>query len=177
MIQVLPGGDVSNETKFVDFLTRGSPPEDYEAQLLREHSSRVKAIFEGKIVPPYELEIQPTAKCNLKCRHCFGRDYCKLGDKIGLEEMKVIAERVDEFRENGFSIDVVKFCGATGEPFVVQSPAQRQVVLAAHRRGGRSGCLHHPGAAVLQGHPDSDHQQVGKKKPPTTLTIVKVVGG
>lgn len=118
MVQNFSGGDVLNETKFIKFLFRGSPPEDYEAQLLREQPQRVKAILEGKTVPPYELEIQPTAKCNLRCKHCFGRDYCRLNDKIGFEEMKVIAQRIDEFRENGFSIDIVKFCGATGEPLL-----------------------------------------------------------
>jgi MoaA/NifB/PqqE/SkfB family radical SAM enzyme len=32
--------------------------------------------------------------------------------------MKTLAEKVDEFQENGFKIETIKFCGSTGEPLV-----------------------------------------------------------
>lgn len=108
--------EVSTETRFLTFLGRGKPPCDYEFQLLKDHFPRVKAILQGKIVPPYELEIQPSSYCNLKCDHCFGRYYDKIPGHINKEELRAIANKVYNFRENGFKIDVIKFCGTTGDP-------------------------------------------------------------
>jgi MoaA/NifB/PqqE/SkfB family radical SAM enzyme len=111
-------GISEREKTFLNFLRRGEPPCDYEFQLLKEHFPRVKAALEGKVVVPYELEIQPTATCNLACKHCFGRFYEPLQDRMGVEEMREIAKKVDDFKENGFRVEVAKFCGTTGEPLV-----------------------------------------------------------
>ncbi|MBW3022535.1 radical SAM protein [Candidatus Woesearchaeota archaeon] len=104
--------------EFEIFLNRGEGSCDYGRQLLRKHKDRVLAVLENKIVPPYELEIQPSSKCNAKCVHCFGKDYKKLPDLMHEEEMKEIARQVDDFNINGFAVDTVKFCGTTGDPLV-----------------------------------------------------------
>jgi MoaA/NifB/PqqE/SkfB family radical SAM enzyme len=109
---------LTDEEQFVSFLKRGKPPCDYGRQLMTEHFDRVEAILEGKVVPPYEIEIQPSANCNLRCKHCLGRDFSKLGDILGFREMVNIAKQVDDFRDNGFGIETVKFCGTTGEPLM-----------------------------------------------------------
>ena len=105
---------------FDKFLNRGKPPCDYERQLIEKHPERIRAIFEGKIIPPYEVEIQPTSICNLDCKHCFGKALTckKLSNKIGKLEMEIIAQKIDEFQEDEFKTEVVKFCGTTGEPLV-----------------------------------------------------------
>jgi len=99
---------------------RGKPPYDYETQLLINHEERVLAILGGEIVPPYEVEIQPSSSCNLKCKHCFGGrlTHEKIPDKIGKKQIEIIAKKINEFKKNGFEIEVVKFCGTTGEPLV-----------------------------------------------------------
>jgi hypothetical protein len=55
------------QEEFNRFLLRGKPPHDYEKQLIEKHSDRIKAIFRGEVIPPYEVEIQPAAHCNLTC--------------------------------------------------------------------------------------------------------------
>ncbi|MGY4884025.1 MAG: radical SAM protein [Nanobdellota archaeon] len=108
------------QRKFNWFMEKGEPPLDYGRQLFNSdlNKKRVLAILEGKIVPPYEVEIQPTSICNLKCGHCFGRDYERLPNKIGNKELEILANQLDEFKDNGFKIETVKFCGTTGEPLV-----------------------------------------------------------
>lgn len=108
------------EYKFHDFINKGKPPCDYEKELIKNHHKRVLKILEGKIVPPYEVEIQPSSNCNLKCIHCFGSKLTNelIENKINLNEMRIIAERINDFKENGFKINIAKFCGTTGEPLV-----------------------------------------------------------
>jgi len=109
-----------NLSKFNEFLDRGEPPRDYERQLLKEHKKRIKLILEGKIIPPYEVEIQPSSVCNLTCKHCFGKVLTKknLPNRIGEDELDIIANRINDYKSDGFEIDVAKFCGTTGEPLV-----------------------------------------------------------
>ena len=110
-----------NQKKFLAFLNRGEPPCDYGRQLLEKDGDRVNAVLQGKIIPPKEIEIQPTSLCNLNCRHCFGKALTlgRLENKIGEKEIKIIADRVDEFNENGFKAgETIKLCGTTGEPLV-----------------------------------------------------------
>jgi|GEM_PF-1578566 len=116
----LKGYPKENQKRFRDFLNRGEPPCDYERQLLQEHQKRMDAIFHGKIVPPYEVEIQPSSSCNLRCKHCFGNALTskRIPNKIGIKEINKIANEIEGFRENGFEIEVVKLCGTTGEPLV-----------------------------------------------------------
>ncbi len=109
-----------NQERFLTFLNRGEPPCDYERQLIEKHEDRIIAILQGKVVPPYEVEIQPSSRCNLNCKHCFGKSLTKkrIKDRIGKKELEIIAQRINEFRENEFEIEIVKFCGTTGEPSV-----------------------------------------------------------
>lgn len=113
--------DISSETEkiFYGFLNKGQAPYNYEKQFLRGHLNRaIEIIDEGNPVP-YELEIQPTSKCNAGCNHCFGRNSLRIEDKINSREtMDIIVKRVLDFKENGFKVEKVKFCGSTGEPLV-----------------------------------------------------------
>jgi radical SAM protein with 4Fe4S-binding SPASM domain len=115
----------SEEEVFLRYINRAESPCDYEKQLLKDQSQRVLAVLAGKIVPPYELEIQPSAYCNLKCKHCFGRFYDALPDVIDWSVIEKVAEDVRTFKTNGFVIETVKFCGTTGEPLAnkVTAPA------------------------------------------------------
>ncbi|MFH1710786.1 MAG: radical SAM protein [Nanoarchaeota archaeon] len=107
-----------SEKRFVEFLNRGENPYDYERMLLKRHFPRIQAILQGKSPPPYELEIQPSAKCDINCKHCFGRDCPKLQGKIEKKEIDKLAEDMQDFEQDDFKIETVKFCGTTGEPLV-----------------------------------------------------------
>ena len=61
------------EQKFIEFINEGKPPFDYGRKLLNDSFSRISAILEGKNIPPYEFEIQPSARCNASCLHCQWR--------------------------------------------------------------------------------------------------------
>ena len=91
-----------------------------EKDLFKGHLDRVEAVLTGENPPPYEIEIQPTSRCNLDCKHCFAKKLtCKrIQDRIGIPEMHVLINKISEFHNNGFGVDVVKFCGTTGEPLV-----------------------------------------------------------
>lgn len=108
------------EKKFKQFIEFGEPPLDYGRQMLKGeiNQRRVLSILQGEIVPPYEVEIQTSSICNLACKHCFGRYYERLPNKIRNKELEIIANQIDEFQDNGFKIETVKFCGTTGEPLV-----------------------------------------------------------
>ncbi|MBS3149987.1 radical SAM protein [Candidatus Woesearchaeota archaeon] len=103
---------------FRNFMNKGEAPYNYEKQLLRQHFKRVALILKGNLVPPYELEIQPTSKCNLRCDHCFGKACKRIPDKLGKKGMEEIARKVEDFRYDDLKIDNIKFCGITGEPLV-----------------------------------------------------------
>jgi radical SAM protein with 4Fe4S-binding SPASM domain len=107
------------EEEFEGFLEKGEAPFDYERKLILEHGDRVKAILQGKNIPPYELEIQPSSFCNARCIHCFGKEFEPLENRLYNKEAadKIIKE-VLEFNREGFQIDNVKFCGSTGEPLM-----------------------------------------------------------
>jgi len=106
--------------EFNAFKNRGKPPYDYENQLLINHEERIHAILDGEIIPPYEVEIQPSSLCNLDCKHCFGKKLTcnRIKDGIGKKEIETLAKKIDEFRKDDFKVEVVKFCGTTGEPLV-----------------------------------------------------------
>ena len=110
--------ETEDQEKIIGFLNRGDPP--YERILLKYHKERVLSMLKGELIPPQEVEIQPSSACNLDCRHCFGKTLTcrKLPNKMGKKEIKRIAEQINNFKENGFSIESVKFCGTTGEPLV-----------------------------------------------------------
>ena len=107
------------EKTFLRFLQRGQPPYDYERKLLENHFDRIQAILQGENPPPYEVEIQPTSKCNANCKHCFGKDYKRTQDKIKTKPaMRRIIDQVLNFKEADFKVDNIKFCGSTGDPLL-----------------------------------------------------------
>jgi MoaA/NifB/PqqE/SkfB family radical SAM enzyme len=108
-------------------------PCDYAYQLMSNSPERAEAVLRGKVVPPYEVEIQPSSICNVRCGHCFGKDYKRLPNKLGDSEMRIVVDRIAEFTDNGFSTEVIKFCGTTGEPLV--NPAIRAGITRAKELG------------------------------------------
>jgi len=75
--------------------------------------------FRGDNPVPYEIEIQPSAKCNANCTHCWAKKFKRLEDKLNLKENadKVIGN-VLGFDDEAFSTPKIKFCGSTGDPLM-----------------------------------------------------------
>ena len=98
-------------------MNKGEAPCDYERQLLHNHLPRLKSILNGDNPPPYELEIQPSATCNAQCQHCWAKTAKKLEDRLTTKEaIERVIDQSIEFTDAGFRIEVIKFCGSTGDP-------------------------------------------------------------
>lgn len=109
-----------------------------EFDLLKTHYSRVINIFEGNILPPYEILIHPASICNLSCEWCIGsfvanknnNDKLLTNNLMKLENMKKIIDGILKYKKIGkdyidgldkeFSVQNVSFSGITGEPFVAK---------------------------------------------------------
>jgi len=93
--------------------------EYYGKLLLNDHGDRVKAIIEGKNPAPYEFEVQPAARCNANCRHCFGREYKRCEERLYDEKsMDYVIDQIMNFENDGFGVETIKFCGSTGDPLL-----------------------------------------------------------
>ncbi len=107
-----------------------------EFDLLKTHFSRVINIFEGNILPPYEILIHSSSICNLNCEWCIGSFVAnkKNCDKLlknnlsKLENMKKIVDGILDYKKTGknyltnneeeYKVQNVTFSGITGEPFM-----------------------------------------------------------
>jgi len=107
-----------------------------EYDLLKTHFSRVINIFEGEILPPYEILIHSSSICNLNCEWCIGSFVAnkKNCDKLlqnnlsKLENMKKVVDNILAYKKVGknyltgeeevYSVQNVSFSGITGEPFM-----------------------------------------------------------
>lgn len=102
------------EQRFKDFLSTF-----HGKKILNDHGERVLAVLEGKNPPPYEFEVQPAAICNANCSHCFGRLYKRCEEKLySFESMGRVIQELLDYKQDGFSIETIKFCGSTGEPLM-----------------------------------------------------------
>lgn len=93
---------------------------NYEYWLLKNCKDRIKFWFENEdiIIPPYELEIQPTNTCNLKCTHCIGRhlDYLDLKKRtLEISDIDSIETLLDWSVEK-FKIERLRISGLNGDP-------------------------------------------------------------
>lgn len=126
-----------NNEQFLRFLNRGSTPFDYERRVFESQFERLLRIYDGKFTPPYEVEIQPSSRCNINCVWCVGGSFPKLENILGKKEMRKITADLVDFEEDGFKVDTIKFSGFVGEPLV--NPATidgLEILIAAGKRVG-----------------------------------------
>jgi radical SAM protein with 4Fe4S-binding SPASM domain len=121
------------EKSVQSLLERYSDKGNYVSVILRERYSWTRAIVSGGNPPPFEAEVQPSGVCDANCYHCFGRSCGRLPDN--LYEAKNMTRVIDQalgFRSNGFGVEVIKFCGTTGEPLV--NPQTLRAIEMTHGR-------------------------------------------
>ncbi|MBU0630491.1 MAG: SPASM domain-containing protein [Candidatus Margulisbacteria bacterium] len=117
----------------------GNTPLNYEKHLVQQQWSRILKVLQGKVVPPYEVEIQPSSACNISCIWCIGESIQNANQVIRLpnalkktkDMLKVVAGIVDykvrdnyteggEHRMRDYRVETVKFSGFIGDPLVAK---------------------------------------------------------
>jgi len=105
--------------KINSIIDKGKPPFDYGNILLKHYHSHLVSYFNGENPIPYEIEIQPSSKCNAMCSHCWGKDFPRLEDKLEtFENADLIIDRILNFKKPGLNLPKIKFCGSTGDPLM-----------------------------------------------------------
>jgi MoaA/NifB/PqqE/SkfB family radical SAM enzyme len=111
--------DLSDIVKFInEALSVKAGEEPFAKDFFTRQHERIKAFFEDKVIPPFEVEIQPSATCNVKCTWCFGKEF-RLPDELKNESnMNDVIDKIIAAEAFGFKIASVKFVGSTGDPLV-----------------------------------------------------------
>lgn len=104
--------------------------------ILKRNWSRVLNIFDGNILPPFEILIHTSSICNLCCKWCIGNYVSSKQNKNNLlpnelrnvESMKKVVEGILSYKKIGkdyetgklkeFKVENVSFSGITGEPMM-----------------------------------------------------------
>lgn len=124
----------SNELKNV--VRTDLPGRFNELDFLKRNWSRVLNVFDGNIMPPYEILIHTSSVCNLYCKWCIGNHVANKQSKEGLLETKLKSvknmekvvkgilnyKKIGKDYENNtvkeFKVENVSFSGITGEPML-----------------------------------------------------------
>ena len=108
-------------------------PFNYERNLIIDKAPYLDAFVEGEFFPPFEVEIQMSSRCNLKCRWCIGeavqrqRRVRHLADNIRIDNVDAIVDGLIDFKVNGLGIEIVKFSGFIGEPLIVKGATLKAI--------------------------------------------------
>lgn len=100
---------------------------NYERSVLIDKAPYLDAFVENREFPPFEIEIQMSSKCNLKCRWCIGdvvqsqKQVLGLPNNINEKNIDSIINGIKECNIGGLKIDMVKFSGFIGEPLFNQT--------------------------------------------------------
>lgn len=107
-----------------------------ELDFLKRNWSRILNVFDGNILPPYEILIHSSSICNLYCKWCIGNHVADKQSKEALldnnlndlENMKKVVSGILNYKKVGknydngerqeFKVENVSFSGITGEPMV-----------------------------------------------------------
>ena len=131
------GNDIQIANSIDRTLCTGEEKEPFEIDFFIRQFERIKAFFEGKIVPPYEVEVQPSATCNAKCYFCWGKEL-RLEDLLKeSSNMGTIIQKILEASAEGYHVEFVKFVGSTGDPLVNPKTLDAIDTLRENKVGAR----------------------------------------
>ena len=126
---------MKENNEILKYLREDIPLEFNEILVLKKHFSRIINIFEGNILPPYEILIHPSSICNLNCKWCIcgvvssknNKDLLLENKLYSLDNMKKVVENILKYEKTSFNyitgknekfkVENVSFSGITGEPF------------------------------------------------------------
>lgn len=104
----------------------------------KRNFERIKAFFEDKILPPHEIEIQPSASCNAACYFCWGKRLKLEGYLKDPQNMQTVINKILQAEVDGYRVERVKFIGSTGDPLMTPTTLK---AIDSLRRAGRKASL------------------------------------
>jgi len=121
-LSVSLGEGINDLAALVEFINEAmsvkAGEEPFAKDFFTRQHERIKAFFENKVIPPFEVEIQSSASCNVKCTWCLGKAY-RLPDELkNGSNMSDVIDKIIAAEAFGFKIKSVKFVGSTGDPLV-----------------------------------------------------------
>ena len=127
----------------------GGSPFDYETNLLTNHLDRIIDIFDGrvlpdkyrapKVIPPLEVEFQPSEECTLNCNHCIGRFFKKFRTETPARYDAINLDSVLNFQSNKYSISRLRISGLLGDPlFPGSEEFSYSLIRRAHSAGKKT---------------------------------------
>jgi radical SAM protein with 4Fe4S-binding SPASM domain len=108
-------------------------PFSYERSLLIGRKLFLDSFINGVPFPPFEVEIQMSSNCNLRCRWCIGcevqaqKQVLNLPNTLNKKNIDRVIDGILDFQENGLSIEFVKFSGFIGEPLMKKQATLRGI--------------------------------------------------
>jgi MoaA/NifB/PqqE/SkfB family radical SAM enzyme len=124
---------MANNNIFAQFIrSEDDSPMNYEYNMLKKRWGHIKAVLLGEKIPPFEVEIQTSSRCNLSCFWCIGdniqtmNEVTRLPNNITADNVSRITQSLIDYKKGDLGIDTVKFSGFIGEPLV-----NRQATLNA----------------------------------------------
>ncbi len=114
-----------------------------EKKLIKQHLDRLICIINNTIIPPYEIIIQPSSVCNLRCMWCIGKNIDEYTNKLmdqrlsNVDSMLKMIKGIIDYKKDiryedneirNYKVEKIQFSGLTGEPLVCKEP-----ILAAMR--------------------------------------------
>ncbi len=115
------------------FIVNDNSPSNYEYNLLMNKAKYLDLFVQEKSFPPFEVEIQMSSSCNLKCRWCIGDSIQKqskvkgLSNDLNRDTMEKLIDGILDFKQNDLEIQLVKFSGFIGEPLVKKDATIRSI--------------------------------------------------
>ncbi len=107
----------------------------YERFLVKQKRKYLDAFIDGIPFPPFEVEIQPSSRCNIECSWCIGdavqsdKQILNLPNNIKKSNVENIVDGIIDCNIGGLGIEAVKFSGFIGEPLLT-----KKVTLKAIRQ-------------------------------------------
>jgi sulfatase maturation enzyme AslB (radical SAM superfamily) len=120
--------------------TSYNEPFNYERYLCFDKAPYLDAFINDLKVPPFEVEIQMSSRCNLSCLWCIGdevqskKQVLNLPNILNKNNIDRVVDGILSMRENDLAIDIVKFSGFIGEPLI-----QKEATLHAIQRFAGAG--------------------------------------
>lgn len=121
-----------------------------ELDFFQKNFSRIVNLFEGNVMPPYEVLIHPCSYCNLSCKWCIGSYVANNKEKLlktnlnKIENMEKVIDGILSYKKVGkdyieggnktFKVENVSFSGITGEPMI----AKEAVLYAINKLKGNN---------------------------------------
>ncbi len=109
-------GSILSELESAILPEEGKEP--FELEFFLRQFERIMMFLQGAVVPPYEVEVQPSALCNAQCYFCWGEQERVPNRLTQDDNLKTVIQKIIEAEADQMGVQFVKFVGSTGDPLV-----------------------------------------------------------